>query len=168
MAQLTARPDRPEPTRSRPHMPAGYGVPKDSAGMFAWADLREPLETAKTFWVATMRPDGRPHAVPLWGAWIDDAFYFEVSPETRRGRNLAQNPAVVVHLERDNLAIMIEGDAEVITPDAALDAKLGDTFEAKYRYRPDSGQPWHIVRPHKVLAWEAFPTTPTRFSFGPA
>src|SRR5919205_4391722 len=100
------------PTPSRPQMPEGYGIPTDSAGMLTWDDLQEPLQTTKIYWVATTRPDGRPHAVPIWGAWIDNTFYFEVSPQTRRGRNLAVNPAVVVHLEHGKLVIIIEGIAE--------------------------------------------------------
>ena len=153
------------PTPSRPHMPEGYGIPKDSAGMLTWQDLQEPLQTAQIYWVGTTRPDGRPHAVPIWGAWVDDSFYFEGSPETRRGRNLAANPAIVVHIERGNLAIMIEGSASMTDLDAARFALVADAFAAKYSYRPSSSEGWHVVRPQVVLAWDEFPKSATRFHF---
>jgi hypothetical protein len=156
---------RAAPIASRPHMPEGYGIPKDDEGMFTWADLQEPLETTRIYWVATTRPDGRPHAVPIWGAWVDDTFYFEGSPETRRGRNLAANPATVVHLERENLAIMIEGVAEIVGVDAALFERIADSFAARYEYRPSSQEGWCAVRPKVVLAWDKFPSSATRFRF---
>ncbi|MEI6136703.1 MAG: pyridoxamine 5'-phosphate oxidase family protein [Chloroflexota bacterium] len=30
------------------------------------------LRTAMNYWIATTRPDGRPHAAPVWGVWLDD------------------------------------------------------------------------------------------------
>lgn len=153
------------PTRSRPQFPEGFGLPEDSEGMFAWEELREPLETAQLYWVATVRPEGRPHAVPLWGMWLNNTFYFELNPGTRRERNLDANPEIVVHLERGNLAIIVEGRADYIKPDAALDTQLADAFEAKYNYRPELGQDWRVVHPRVVLAWDTFPTSPTRFRF---
>src|SRR4051794_36156625 len=103
-----------EPKAGRPYLPEGYGVPNNDVGLMPWSKPREALEQARLYWVSTTRPDGRPHAVPIWGAWLDNTFYFEGSPETRRGRNLAVNPAVVVHIERGDLAVMVEGVAEVV------------------------------------------------------
>jgi nitroimidazol reductase NimA-like FMN-containing flavoprotein (pyridoxamine 5'-phosphate oxidase superfamily) len=156
---------RAEPTLSRPQMPEGYGVPKDSAGMLPWNDIREVLQTAQIYWVATTRPDGRPHVVPIWGAWVDDTFYFEGSPETRRGRNLAANPAVAVHIERGNLAIMVEGVTEIVSLDEARFAEVADSFASRYSYRPESREGWYTVRPRVALAWDEFPKSTTRYRF---
>ncbi len=165
MSDQSASPQRAEPTASRPLMPDGYGIPQDSEGMFAWRDIQEPLQMARIYWVATTRPDGRPHAVPIWGAWVDDIFYFEGSTETRRGRNLAANPAIVVHIERGDLAIMVEGVAETVGLEPAQFARVADSFAARYDYRPTSAEGWQAVRPRLVLAWEKFPTSATRFHF---
>ena len=162
------------PVADRPAMPEGYGVPKSETGMLPWSWARERLEEASLYWVGTTRPDGRPHASPIWGAWVDDAFWFEGSPLTRRGKNLAANPAVVVHIERGE-DVVIEGVAEVVTgPDPELATRIVDGFAAKYEsthgYRPDPAR-WtegglYAVRPQMVLGWGAFPTTATRWRFG--
>jgi hypothetical protein len=134
--------------------------------MLTWGQLQEPLTTTRVYWVSTTRPDGRPHAVPIWGVWIDNSFYFEGSPETRRGQNLAANPAIVVHLERGDLAIMIEGFATITDVAADQFARIAEAFAQKYDYRPTSREGWCVVLPDRVLAWDTFPTSATRFQFG--
>ena len=165
---------RTEPVADRPAMPEGYGVRKSGDGMLPWDWARERLEGAVIYWVGTTRPDGRPHASPIWGAWVDDAFWFEGSPETRRGKNLAANPAVALHIERGEDVVIVEGVAEEVTgPDEALAARVVDGFARKYEpshgYRPDPSG-WaegglYAVRPRTVLGWGAFPTTATRWRF---
>lgn len=153
------------PIPSRPTMPAGYGIPQSSEGMFAWDEIRGYLETAQLYWIATTRPDGRPHVVPIWGAWVDDHFYFEGSPETRRGRNLAANPAVAVHIEQGNLAIIVEGIAEETDLDPERFTRIADSFAARYNYRPENSAGMYVVRPQVAFAWSEFPTTATRWHF---
>ena len=155
-----------EPRAGRPYMPDGYGVPQDDAGLMPWSKARTALEQAQIYWVCTTRPDGRPHAVPIWGAWLENTFYFEGSPQTRRGRNLALNPAVVVHIERGNLAVMVEGVAEVLHRlEPGLFARIADSFSARYQYRPESGDGMYAVRAKAVLAWDEFPTSATKWTF---
>ncbi len=156
-------------------MPEGYGVPTTEEGMLAWSWASKRLERALIYWVATTRPDGRPHAVPIWGAWVDGTFYFEGSPETRRGRNLATNPAIVVHLERGDDIVIVEGIAEEVPgPNPSLASRVADAFTAKYlpKYGYRSARDsWHegglyAVRPRVALAWAEFPITATRWRFG--
>ena len=155
-----------EPRAGRPYLPEGYGVPKDDTGLMPWSKARAALEQAKIYWVGTTRPDGRPHAVPIWGAWLDNTFFFEGSPATRRGRNLAANPAIVVHIEQGNLAVMVEGHAEALTAlDPALFTRVADSFAARYQYRPESGEGFYAVRPQAVLAWDEFPVSATKWTF---
>ena len=165
---------REQVVRDRPDLPAVYGVPKGHKGLLPWSWARERLAQATIYWVMTVRKDGRPHAVPTWGAWVADRFYFEGGPDTRRGRNIAANPAVGVHLERGEDVVIIEGTAEEITrPDPTLAATLvevfGAKYEPKYNYRPDPAG-WdkgglYLVRPQVVLAWGEFPKTVTRWRF---
>src|SRR5579859_981547 len=122
-----------EPQRSRPVLPRDYGVPETEAGMVSWSWAVEQLEQARNFWFSTTRPDGRPHAMPAWAVWLDGALYFDGSPETRRGRNLAANPAIVVHLESGDRVVVLEGDAvDAGRPEPQLAARLVATFEANY------------------------------------
>ena len=165
--------ERVEPRADRPRMPEGYGIPQGDEGLLPWSWARERLEQAPLYWLGTTRPDGRPHAMPIWGAWVDDAFYFEGGPDTRRGRNLAANPAIVVHVERGDDVVIVEGEARDVRPDAVLAARVAEAFGVKYlpKYdsRPDPAS-WdegglYVVHPHVVFGWGQFPTTATRWRF---
>jgi len=54
---------------------------------------------SRNYWICTSRPDGRPHSMPVWGFWTDGALYFGTERSSRKGKNLAHNYAVSVHLE---------------------------------------------------------------------
>lgn len=168
-------PEGTRPKASRPHIP-GYGIPEGEEGMLPWSKVSERLESARNYWIGTTRPDGRPHAVPVWGAWVDGALYFEGGG--RKARNLAANPAVAVHLESGDDVVILEGVVEEISrPDRALFARIDDAFAAKYEYKPSDNlksaedDPYpkgglYAVRPHVVFAWSRFPVDATRFRFG--
>ena len=95
------------------------------------------LTDARNYWVATTRPDGRPHVVPVWGLWMDGAFYFGTEAESRKGRNLATNPHIVVHLESGDDAVIIEGQAQRVLDQAEWERVLA-ALEAKYSLPADS------------------------------
>ena len=65
-----AAPDGPR--AGRPHMP-GYGVsgPADGTGLLPWSWAEERLSRSHDYVLATVRPDGHPHAMPVWGVWLD-------------------------------------------------------------------------------------------------
>ena len=67
------------------------------------------MRAAKNYWVASTRPDGRPHVAPTWAVWHEDRLYFDGSPETRRMQNIAANPNIAVHLEDGMQAVIVEG-----------------------------------------------------------
>src|SRR5579884_1076081 len=103
----------PIPEGMRPAMPASYGLePAAVEKMVTWDDVVAKLAGARNYWVCTTRPDGRPHAAPVWGLWMDDALCFATDPASRKGRNLTARPACVVHLESGDDAVIIEGTAE--------------------------------------------------------
>jgi hypothetical protein len=165
---------RVEPERDRPVLPEDYGVPHDEDGLLPWSWAAERLERAVNYWFCTTRPDGRPHAMPAWAVWLDGALYFDGSPETRRMRNLARNPAIVVHLESGAEATIVEGVAhQVGRPSEALARQLAAAFGAKYgashAYRPDPHQ-WDegglwVARPTVAFGWSTFPNDMTRWRF---
>src|SRR6266540_4147471 len=152
----------PDAARSRPLMPDGYGVPENDEGLVPWSWAVERLEKAGNYWFSTTRPDGRPHAMPAWAVWLDGTLYFEGSPETRRGRNLAANPEIVVHLESGDEVVILEGRThEASPPDRVLAERLVAGFTTKYAeshgYRPtvdqwDKGGLWSL-RPRVAFAW---------------
>ena len=68
----------------------------DDAIPAPWAEARGRLEEAGTYWLATARPDGRPHVMPVLGAWLDGALSFSAGEASRKGKNLAR-PALRHH-----------------------------------------------------------------------
>ena len=163
------------PVADRPLFPEGYIQGETALLPWTWAEER--LAKAGNYWFCTTRPDGRPHVVPAWAVWMDGAIYFDGSPETRRARNLARNPAITVHLENGSEAVIVDGDSEPVgKPDPQWAGRLADAFAAKYEaafgYRPDpkqwdEGGLWR-VRPRTVLGWSDFAKDPTRWRFGSA
>lgn len=150
----------------RPKVPEGYGVPETQDGALEWPQVRERLEQAQNYWITTASLDGMPHAAPLWGAWVDDKFYFDGAIVTRWGRNLSKNPRIVVHLESGSQVVIVEGS---FTTQNELDeesfARVRASYGSRYSYQPETREQLYLVRPHKVLAWTSFPTDMTRFWF---
>jgi PPOX class probable F420-dependent enzyme len=155
------------PEAARPSFPASYGIRGEEAGLLPWSWPKERLERSRNYWLATTRPDGRPHAMPVWGLWFEDTFYFSTSRESRKARNLAANPSVVIHLESGDEAVIVEGSAEIVT-DTRLFERLGESYSVKYELeiRFAAGE-LIAVRPRVVYAWleRDYPGTATRFSF---
>ncbi|RKS68753.1 PPOX class probable F420-dependent enzyme/PPOX class probable F420-dependent enzyme [Actinomadura pelletieri DSM 43383] len=162
-----------EPTAQRPHMP-GYGVrgPDEGSGLLPWSWAVERLESARNFWLCTVRPDGRPHAMPVWGAWDGAALLFSSSAPSRKILNLRANPQVVVTTEGAEEPVVIEGHAEILTDGRDLQRFI-DLVNSKYatRYRVDFLDPevnaTVAVRPQQAfgLAQGDFTGSPTRWSF---
>lgn len=154
------------PTVSRPSM-KGYGLPEDGApGPLKWEDVEVKLAASRNYWICTTRPDGRPHAMPVWGVWHAGALYFSTGEETQKARNLAHQPAVVVHLESGDDCVILEGDA-VRPPNLPMDA-LNAAYQAKYTMKmTDAGENASIfeVRPQRAFAWleSDFVNTATRW-----
>jgi len=101
-----------------------------------WEVGREQLRTAETFWLSTVRPDGRPHVTPLIAVWHCDAIWFTTGPQERKAENLAENASCVLttghsDLFEDGLDVVLEGMAEQVTDDAELQS-LAEAFAAKY------------------------------------
>lgn len=151
------------PRQTRPAFPASYGIATSDEGMLPWTWAEERLVAARNYWIATTDPGGRAHAAPVWGLWLENAFVFGTSRESRKGRNLEHDPRIVVHLESGDEVVILEGVAGTIP----LDERLAGAYEAKYAFRPEPAGLWLRVRPRVALAWvEAdYPRTATRFAF---
>ncbi|MFO7679369.1 MAG: pyridoxamine 5'-phosphate oxidase family protein, partial [Chloroflexota bacterium] len=80
------------PMTDRPEM-EGYGIQPIGSGenLIPWVEVSQKLTRARNYWLATTRPDGRPHAMPVWGVWLDEAFYFGTGADTVKARNLVHN-----------------------------------------------------------------------------
>jgi general stress protein 26 len=160
-----------EAQRMRPKM-QDYGIAESDKGLMSWDWVNDQMAKSRNYWICSTRPDGTPHAAPVWGVWLDGALYFGSGRTSRKVRNLDANPAVVVHLESGDDTVILEGVVEHLT-DTALYTPIADAYEAKYTsYRPDiANEPdtrWYVLRPSLGFAWleRDFPNTATRWEFG--
>jgi hypothetical protein len=106
----------------------------DSPTVTAWADARKRLGEAETYWLATVRPDDRPHVMPVLGVWVDSAFCFCASETSRKARNLEHNSHCVVTLSSPALPaldLVVEGSAAKVRDEAKLHRVAG-SYASKY------------------------------------
>ena len=158
------------PIASRPRFPPGYGTKKDKKGLLPWSHVQERMANAMHYWVCTVGPDGRPHARPVDGLWLDDRLYFGGSTEARWNRNLAANSTVSVHLESATDVVILHGEAhELRAPERSFAVRLAEASKAKYgfSFEPDqigTGGTFEF-RSRVVFAWKSFPKDATRWEF---
>jgi pyridoxine/pyridoxamine 5'-phosphate oxidase len=149
--------------RRRPGFEPGYGISSDEKGMLDWAWAEERLAAARNYWVGTTSPGGAPAVAPVWAVWFDGGVFFGTNPESQKGRNLARDPRIVIHLESGDEVVILHGEVarEDLPPDAV------EAYEAKYDFRPEHTENWFVLRPTHALAWleSDYPKTATRFDF---
>jgi pyridoxamine 5'-phosphate oxidase-like protein len=121
-----------EPAPSRPHLP-GYDLPEGPEGLlpWSWAELR--LEGSHNYWLATVRPEGRPHLMIVWGLWHGGVFYFSTGSRSRKARNLESNAHCVIGTEQAHEAVVVEGAAEKVRDVQQLKELLA-LYQPKYDY----------------------------------
>jgi nitroimidazol reductase NimA-like FMN-containing flavoprotein (pyridoxamine 5'-phosphate oxidase superfamily) len=156
-----------QPKVDRPFAP-GYGIvgPEDGKGLLPWSWVAKQMSACRTFWVATVHASqARPHLMPVWGVWIDDAFFFSTGRKSRKGQNLAANPACTVVNDDGEEAVIVEGTAEELKDAAALE-RVAAAYTKKYKMDPRGmGEPIFKVRPSKVFGFieKSFPQSATRW-----
>ena len=153
---------RPEPLGA----PEGYGFPTSRDGLLDWSVADDLLSRAHTYWLGTVRPDGRPYATPLWAIWVDGAIWFDGTPSTRWARNLAANPQVEIHAEVDRRVVIADGMVEDLETDPATGGRIVAAWNAKY----GQGAPQPVerglfrLRPSTIRAWSESMVDGTRWT----
>jgi len=146
----------------------GYGIPKSKDGLLPWSWANQRLRKAHTYWLATTRPGGRPHAMPVWCVWTEGKLFFSTGRRSRKARNLARRAQCVVCIERDRESVIVEGVARRMR-DSALTRRAAAAYERKYRSPIPSGEPIFAIEPRLVFGFiehmEDFPRTATRWKF---
>ena len=151
----------------------GYGLlgPDQGTGVMPWSWAVERLTASRNYWVVSLWPDGRPHAMPVWGLWHLQSFWFSSSKGSRKARNLMADPRCVVATEDAMQPVVLEGKAELVTERGVLEAMLA-LENAKYQtdygielMDPDVNSAFR-VRPRWAfgLTESDFTGSPTRWS----
>ena len=128
------------------------------------AHADERLRKDIIIWLTTVRPDNRPHIVPVWFLWDGETILIFSKPD-QKIRNLKQNLNVMLALddtEGGDDVVLIEGEAtlldrsEISTAYAAYAEKYAAKLAA-YNWTGESmsreySEPIRI-KPTRVLAW---------------
>ena len=154
-----------------------YGVGGDDWSPLPWSWAAERLTAARNYWLVTVSGDGRPHALPVWGVWDDDEhrYSFSCAPSSRKARNLAANPRVVVAPEDTVECVSVEGIAHPVADQRRIHYWV-DRYLAKYQpISPEldsdfllANPPYEVVpeRAFAIIEREAeFATRATRWVF---
>lgn len=121
-------------------------------------DAIEPSEHI-TWFLATTRTDGRPHAAGVGAMWHDGDLYFTSGDGTRKSKNLAANPAATISARLPGIDLIFEGRATRVTDRPTLDALVtifnaggwpatveGDAFTAPFSAPSAGPPPWALYR----------------------
>jgi len=125
----------------------------------------ERLAAEPVIWLGTVRPDGRPHHVPVWFAWHDPAVLIFSMPGTAKLRNVRRSPAVSLALDSADGGqdiVLADGRAELPAEGDPQLSLLTGRFQEKYaqalarmsfeQWRSTFSQPV-LVRVERIVAW---------------
>jgi len=160
------------PNVSRIHA-EGYGFPTGTKGLLSWSWAERRLKRSHNYWITTVKPDGSPHTMVVWGLWQDGRLLFSTGSQSRKARNLVANPNCVVCTENAAEAVIVEGVAELA--DVLARRKFLTQYTRKYDWDMSKmkddilslKEPVFAVKPRVVFAlWEEhFQNRSTRWKF---
>ncbi|MGB2589893.1 MAG: pyridoxamine 5'-phosphate oxidase family protein [Candidatus Acidiferrum sp.] len=163
-----------EPKSSRPYWPDYPAMPKDPLqGLKPWSWALDRLEKSHNYWIATTRPDGRPHLMLVWGIWWEGAFWFSTGPNTRKAKNIAVHAHCAIGTDRADEAVILEGIPEEIS-DRSVWKHFASVYNKKYGgdvepMLASSGGNIYRVQPETVFAQDEhaanFAESVTRWRF---
>ena len=123
----------------------------------------EVADSASHYWIATTRPDGRPHVMGVGLVWDDGTFYMASGAGTQKSRNLARDPRCTVSIASPGIDIVVEGEAKIIRDDGELQriATLFGDWGPQVR----DGAFWHEFSAPSAgpPPWDVYEITPTTF-----
>jgi hypothetical protein len=129
-----------------------------------WSRARDRLEGSPaapgtSFFLGTVRPDGRPHSASVGAVWIDGDLCFTSGPGTRKSRNLAENAVCTFSVQLEGIDVVLEGEAARVTDAPTLERAAatyrdlgwpaeveGDAFTAPFSAPSAGPPPWHLYR----------------------
>ncbi len=117
-----------EPVSAQPYNAA------ETRPLPTWPEAGGRLEGADFYWLATVRPDGRPHVAPVLAVWADGALHFVAGSSSRKARNLARASRCVITVDSGALHLVVEGEAAKVS-DKATPHRVAEAYASKYGWR---------------------------------
>jgi hypothetical protein len=152
----------------------GYGIlPADrGGGLIPWSEAERRLTVAHDYWLATGRPDGRPHVMPVWGIWLEGRLWFSSGLRSRKARNLAADARCTITTDDARNPVVVDGRADRVTERSRIAAFVA-AVNAKYQagvteeFQDPATNGTYAVRPVTVIALTDgnFTGSPTRWRF---
>jgi PPOX class probable F420-dependent enzyme len=93
----------------------------------------ELLQERKIAWLATTRPSGRPHFVPVWFLWENDMIFVLSRPDTQKIVNLIHQPLCSLALDDSTTGrepVVLDGRATLV--DEPFTVRILDRYLDKY------------------------------------
>ncbi|HEX6303724.1 MAG TPA: pyridoxamine 5'-phosphate oxidase family protein [Anaerolineales bacterium] len=118
------------------------------------SEVVQNLLNQKNIWLATIRPDGRPHLVPIWYIWRQEKIYLCIEPSSVKAFNISRNSYVSLALEDGSNPVICEGVAREIT--LPWPVEITAAFKSKYDWDiPTETRYTQLleVTPDKWLHW---------------
>jgi len=129
-----------------------------------WSRAQAALENPDapnggTWFLATTRPEGKPHVAGVGALWDSGSVYVVSGPGTQKSRNLSRNPNCSISVSMKGMDLVIDGTAERVTDEATLERmakRYGDTgwparvedgaFTYDYSAPSAGPPPWWLYR----------------------
>jgi hypothetical protein len=145
-----------EPTRTKNFGGANFAD-------LPWSRAAERLRAGglgkTSSFLSTVRPDGTPHATRVGAIWHAGDLYFVTGATSRKGRNLADNPASTITASLEGIDISLVGEATRVLDPALLQRiadhyvaigwpaeVTGDVITAPYNALSAGPAPWNVYR----------------------
>jgi PPOX class probable F420-dependent enzyme len=129
------------------------------------ASIVAALERDEVIWLSSIRPDGRPHLVPVWFVWNDDSIVVFSKPGAQKVRNLRRDPRAMVAIGEATAGFdieLIEAEADVApgSSDETARERFATKYEAALRRAASTVEEFATVysqsirlRPTRWLGW---------------
>ena len=157
------------PRPERPDIPESYGFTASTPHTPpTWDSITERVRTSRNYWICSISPDGQPHALPVWGIWLEDRLYFVTKRASKKARNLLDNPKVAIHLESGDDVVSFQGTVAEVRDLTRLD-QVATVYTAKYNgdeIFPEIEVVFELL-PHLAFTWleSNYHQTATRWRF---
>lgn len=149
--------------------------PRKVRGHIQWAAVDARLTAASSVIIVSTRPDGRPHAAPVWYLWTGSAVYFATRTESVKGKNLGDGAWIVAHFGDADDVLFMDGPVVMVT-DTDEQERVDRDYMAKH-VDPSTGEGYSVwavkgnalfrLDPRRVVTWvDGNARTRTEWRFG--
>ena len=117
-------------------------------------EILKRLNEKENIWFCSVRPSGRPHAVPVYFVAVNDQVYICTKSQSVKSKNIRKNPNVVINLEDGYNALI--GEGIVTSYSTPVKGIIQQAFEDKYNWDISKDNGYDDLIAVKVNKWIGF------------